>query len=56
MTTTKAQFTTYFTEVKGFGMGEIKALVVDYRHDLEAYLRDCGADDTVIEEMNEYLK
>lgn len=54
--TTKIQFETYLIDVKGYGSEEVEESTIEYDCDLEAYLRDAGADDEVIKEMWEYLK
>lgn len=57
MKTTKAQMTEYLIDCMGYDYDDdIKGLLVDYRNDLESYLRDCGADDTAIDEVSTFFK
>ncbi len=56
MKTNKNQFMNYLVDCIGESEQEAENLAIEYRNNLEDYLRDCGANDIAIEEVKEYLK
>lgn len=55
MKNTKNDFINVLVDCKGYSEQEALETQKEYRNDLESYLRDCGADDTAINECKEFI-